>query len=69
MIRKWISNSSFLEEAVAIKDQSGKGKTSLIKEGIRKIRGRGFALVAVGSASDSNVLNVHTKVVYRVKSS
>jgi ATP-dependent Lon protease len=59
LIGQWIVNPSAVGSAIAIKGPMGTGKTTLVKEGISKILNRPFALIALGGATDSSVLEGH----------
>jgi len=58
-IGQLISNPSSSGTAIAIEGPMGTGKTTLVKEGISKILQRPFALIALGGAQDSSMLNGH----------
>ena len=59
LIGQWIVNPDAMGSAIAIKGPMGTGKTTLVKEGISKILNRPFALIALGGATDSSVLEGH----------
>ena len=59
LIGQWIVNPTAIGSAIAIKGPMGTGKTTLVKEGISKILNRPFALIALGGATDSSVLEGH----------
>jgi ATP-dependent Lon protease len=59
LIGQWIVNPAAIGSAIAIKGPMGTGKTTLVKEGISKILNRPFALIALGGATDSSVLEGH----------
>jgi ATP-dependent Lon protease len=59
LIGQWIVNPEAIGSAIAIKGPMGTGKTTLVKEGISKILNRPFALLALGGATDSSVLEGH----------
>ena len=59
LIGLWLVNPNAVGSAIAIKGPPGTGKTTLIKEGISKILGRPFALIALGGCGDSGFLDGH----------
>ena len=59
LVGQWIVNPDAVGSAIAIKGPMGTGKTTLVKEGISKILNRPFALIALGGATDSSVLEGH----------
>ncbi len=60
VIGQWITNPSAMGTAIAIKGPPGTGKSSLVKEGISKILGREFALIALGGTGDASFLEGHS---------
>ena len=60
IIGQWIANPNAIGTAIAIKGPMGTGKTTLIKDGIRKILNRPFNLLALGGATDSSYLEGHS---------
>ena len=70
MIGQWMTNPESVGTSIALKGPMGTGKTTLIKEGIGKILGRGFAFIPLGGATDSSFLEVivtHMRVAHTVK--
>ena len=59
LIGQWIVNPEAIGSAIAIKGPMGTGKTTLVKEGISKILNRPFAILALGGATDSSILEGH----------
>ena len=59
IIGQWIVNPDAVGSAIAIHGPMGTGKTSFVKEGISKILNRPFALIALGGATDSSLLEGH----------
>ena len=60
LLGKWVTNPGAPANAIAIKGPMGTGKTTLVKDGISKILGREFALIALGGASDGSYLDGHS---------
>ncbi len=60
ILGKWVANPSAEGTAIAIKGPMGTGKTTLVKDGVSKVLGRPFALVALGGATDSSILEGHS---------
>lgn len=60
MLGKWVTNPDAKANAIAIKGPMGTGKTTLIKDGISRILGREFALIALGGANDGSYLDGHS---------
>lgn len=60
MLGQFITNPKSIGTSIAIHGPPGTGKTSLVKEGISKILHRPFAFIALGGATDSNVLEGHS---------
>ena len=60
LLGKWVTNPGAKASAIAIKGPMGTGKTTLVKDGISKILGREFALIALGGASDGSYLDGHS---------
>lgn len=60
VIGQWITNPSAMGTAIAIKGPPGTGKSSLVKDGISKILGREFALIALGGTGDASFLEGHS---------
>ena len=56
MVGQWISNPNAIGTAIAIKGPPGTGNTTLVKDGISKILGREFALIALGGTSDASFM-------------
>ena len=59
LVGKWISNPNAIGTAFAIQGPMGTGKTTLVKDGISKILNRPFALITLGGATDSSMLEGH----------
>ena len=59
MLGQLLTNPKAIGTAIAIHGPPGTGKTSLVKEGIRKILNRPFAFIALGGATDSSFLEGH----------
>jgi hypothetical protein len=60
ILGKWVANPVAEGTAIAIKGPMGTGKTTLVKDGVSKVLGRPFALVALGGATDSSILEGHS---------
>jgi len=60
LLGKWVTNPDAKASAIAIKGPMGTGKTTLIKDGISRILGREFALIALGGANDGTYLDGHS---------
>ncbi len=59
LISGWISNEAGAGQVLALQGPPGNGKTTLVKDGLSKVLGRPFALIALGGAKDSAFLQGH----------
>jgi ATP-dependent Lon protease len=59
LISGWISNEAGTGQVLALQGPPGNGKTTLVKDGLSKVLGRPFALIALGGAKDSAFLQGH----------
>ncbi len=59
MIAGWISNPEPPGQVLALQGPPGNGKTTIVKEGLSKVLGRPFVLIALGGAKDSAFLQGH----------
>ncbi len=59
MISGWISNPTPPGQVLALQGPPGNGKTTIVKEGLSKVLGRPFVLIALGGAKDSAFLQGH----------
>ncbi|MCH9717380.1 MAG: AAA family ATPase [Gammaproteobacteria bacterium] len=59
LISSWISNESGSGQVLALQGPPGNGKTTLVKNGLSKVLGRPFVLIALGGAKDSAFLQGH----------
>lgn len=59
LISSWISNESGTGQVLALQGPPGNGKTTLVKNGLSKVLGRPFVLIALGGAKDSAFLQGH----------
>jgi ATP-dependent Lon protease len=59
LISGWISNESGTGQVLALQGPPGNGKTTLVKNGLSKVLGRPFALIALGGAKDSAFMCGH----------
>lgn len=59
LISGWISNDVGTGQVLALRGPPGNGKTTLVKNGLSKVLGRPFVLIALGGAKDSAFLQGH----------
>ena len=59
LISGWISNEAGTGQVLALQGPPGNGKTTLVKNGLSKVLGRSFSLIALGGAKDSAFLQGH----------
>lgn len=59
LISGWISNEAGTGQVLALQGPPGNGKTTLVKNGLSKVLGRPFSLIALGGAKDSAFLQGH----------
>lgn len=59
LISGWISNEAGTGQVLALQGPPGNGKTTLVKNGLSKVLGRPFALIALGGAKDSAFMCGH----------
>jgi hypothetical protein len=59
LISGWISNEVGTGQVLALQGPPGNGKTTLVKNGLSKVLGRPFSLIALGGAKDSAFLQGH----------
>ena len=59
MIASWISSDNGIGQVLALKGPPGNGKTTIVKNGLAKVLGRPFAMIALGGAKDSAFLQGH----------
>ena len=59
LISGWISNEAGTGQVLALEGPPGNGKTTLVKNGLSKVLGRPFVLIALGGAKDSAFLQGH----------